>query len=137
MKLDFQDVRRVLEDPVDLGGTTRVDESVDALEEIHSNKNNFPAPTLIADTVFPERSPCEWRVRFHGVANETARGVCEKTEVEYYEEVVNIPESLVRLPADFDVSRSVHQKHAKKHDVPCDASSLCVMNLDSPNWAKP
>ena len=127
----------MLEDPVDLGGTTRVDEPVDSFEEIQSKKNNFPAPTLIADAVFPERSPCKWRVRFHGVANKTPRGMCEKAEVEYYEEVVNIPESLVRLPPYFDVRRSIHQKHTQKHDVPCDAPGLRVMNLDSPQWPKP
>jgi hypothetical protein len=29
------------------------------------------------------------------------------------------------------VSGRVHEKHAKEHDVACDASSFCIMNLES------
>jgi hypothetical protein len=35
------------------------------------------------------------------------------------------------LLANLMVRSGVHEKHAKEHDMACDASSFCVMNLDS------
>lgn len=43
---------------------------------------------------------------------------------------MRVPESLERLLPDLCVGCSVHQKHAKKHNVTCDTTCLGIVDLD-------
>ncbi len=54
-----------------------------------------------------------------------------QSEHEWNEQMMGVPERLERLLANLMVRSGVHEKHAKEHDMACDASNFCVMNLDS------
>ncbi len=54
-----------------------------------------------------------------------------ESEQEWNEQMMGVPERLVRLLANLVVRGGVHEKHAKEHDMARDTSSFCVMNLDS------
>jgi hypothetical protein len=48
---------------------------------------------------------------------------------------MGIPEGFVRLLTNLGVCGSVHEKHAKEHNVASDASNFCIVNLKSRNLA--
>lgn len=54
-----------------------------------------------------------------------------EAEEEGNEEVVDIPECLEGLLADFGVRGGIHQEHAKEHHVSGDATGFGIVNLDS------
>ena len=67
----------------------------------------------------------------NSVANEASSGMGVESEHEWNEEMMSVPEGLERLLTNLVVSGSIHEKHAKAHNMAGDASSFCVMNLDS------
>ncbi len=101
-----------------------------SLDEIKASGEQFPSPPFISDTVCPEIGSRERRIWCGGVSNEAVGGVGVHTQQERDEEMVSVPESLVGLLADLVMSSGVHQQHAEKHDVSCDATSLSVVNLN-------
>ncbi len=52
-------------------------------------------------------------------------------EQERNEQMMGVPERLERLLANLMVRSGVHEKHAQEHDMARNASSFCVMNLES------
>jgi hypothetical protein len=81
--------------------------------------------------VLPEDFAGKGRKRLDGVTNEASCGMGVKAEQEWNEEMMGIPEGLKGLLTDLVVSGRVHEEHAKEHDVACDASNFCIMNLKS------
>lgn len=51
-------------------------------------------------------------------------------EEERNEEVMRVPEGLVRLLSNLCMSSSEHEQHAQKHYMPSDTASLSVVYLD-------
>ena len=129
--LDFQGVVGVPYDCKDLCLATRRDFPIDALKEVKATAPEFPTPTLIPETVAPERRAGKGRVRFNTIPDEATRGVGVQGEEKWDEEMVGVPESLIRLLADADVSRREHHKHAEEHDMSCYAAGFGVMDFHS------
>lgn len=57
------------------------------------------------------------------------------SEEERNEQVMCVPESLKRLLTDLCVSSRVHEKHAQEHDMPRDATSFGVVDLNGCNFS--
>jgi hypothetical protein len=53
-------------------------------------------------------------------------GQCKRNE-----EVVRVPECFVCLLPNTMMSSGIHQHHAQEHDVACDTSGSCEMDLNS------
>jgi len=81
--------------------------------------------------VAPEVLACEDGVGQGGIPDEAASRVRVEAEEKGDEEVVDVPERLEGLLPDFGVRGGVHHKHAKKHDVSCNAAGFGVVNLNS------
>lgn len=78
----------------------------------------------------PERISSKRRIRLLAVTDEAACGMSVEGEEERDEEMVGIPKGFVRLLSYFDVGGGEHQEHTEEHDMPSDATGLCVMNLN-------
>lgn len=100
-------------------------------EEIYATAKKLPSPAFVSNAVSPEIVTSKGRVRVGGVPHETPGGMGVKTKQERNEQVMRVPECLVRLLPDSVVGGSVHQQHAEKHDVSGDSTSLRVVDLDS------
>ena len=111
-ELDLHGVVGVADHFGDPGFAASADLAVDALDEVEAAAEEFPAPAFVADAVGPEHLAREGGVGGGGVADEAACGVSVHAEEEGDEEVVGIPECLVRLLADFVVGGGVHEEHA-------------------------
>jgi hypothetical protein len=107
------------------------DLSVHTFDEIESTSPELPTPAFITDAVRPEIFRVKWRKRLNGVTNKASCGMGVESEQEWNEQMMGVPERLERLLANLMVRSGVHEKHAKEHDMACDASSFCVVNLDS------
>lgn len=103
--------------------------AVDALAEVDSAADEFPAPTFVADAVVPERCTVKGGVGCLGIANEAPRGMGVESKEEGNEEMMCVPERLVRLLPDLGVGGRKHQQHAQEHYMPCDATHLGVVYL--------
>ena len=69
-------------------------------------------------------------IGFDGVTDETTSRVRVEADHEEEREVVRVPEGLETLVANLVVSRGVHEDHDQKHEVPRDASSLLIVNVE-------
>ena len=49
--------------------------------------------------------------------------------------MMRIPESFEGLLSDLVVGRRVHQKHAEKHNMTGNATSLCIVDFNSQFWS--
>jgi hypothetical protein len=63
------------------------------------------------------------------VTDKATSGVRVEANHEKECEVMGVPERFEALVADLMVCGGVHQDHDQKHEVPCDAAGLRVMNL--------
>jgi len=122
---------RMAHDPDNLCLFPGSDLSVHTFDEIESTSPELPTPTFITDAVRPEILRVKWRKGLNGVANKASCGMGVESEQEWNEQMMGVPERLERLLANLIVRSGVHEKHAKEHDMACNASSFCVMNLDS------
>lgn len=120
----------VADDFDDLSRTPRVDLAVEALEQVDAAAPELPAPALVADAVVPEVGAVERGVGMGAVADEALGGVGVEADEEGDEEVMGVPEGLEGLLPDFGMRGGVHHQHAEEHDVPCDATSLSVVDAD-------
>jgi hypothetical protein len=85
--------------------------------------------------VVPELSSGEGREWLNSVTHETSCGMGVHSEEERNEQVMCVPESLKRLLTDLCVSSRVHEKHAQEHDMPRDATSFGVVDLNGCNFS--
>lgn len=69
------------------------------------------------------------------VSNETTSSMRIHSDHEEKCEVVGVPESFKALLSDFLLCGGIHQEHNQEHEMTCDASWLCVVNIDSPQLA--
>jgi len=129
-ELDLHGVVGVADDFDDLGRAPRVDFAVEALEQVDAAAPELPAPALVADAVVPEVGAGEGGIGEGAVADEALGGVGVEADEEGDEEVVRVPEGLEGLLSDFGMRGGVHHKHTEEHDVPCDATSLSVVDPD-------
>lgn len=83
----------------------------------------------------PEIISSKWRERICCVTNETSRGVSIHTQEKGDEEMVSVPERLERLLADFGMGCSIHEQHAKEHNMPSNTTRLCVVDLNGCFWS--
>jgi hypothetical protein len=105
--------------------------AIQALKKVETSTKELPPPTFVADTVGPEDLASKWREWLGSVTDETSRCMSIHAEQERNEEMMSVPERLKRLLPDPMVCSGVHHEHAEQHDVPSDAASLRVVNLDS------
>lgn len=115
----------------DLRVSPRSDLSVQAFDEVKATSPELPTPTFVANAMSPEILCVKWREWLNGVANEASGCMGVESEHEWNEEMMSVPEGLKRLLTDLLVCGGVHEKHAKEHDMACDASSLCIVDLES------
>jgi hypothetical protein len=108
----------------------RPDFPVKPLQEVETSTEQLPSPALVSDAVGPEVGAGERREGSDRISDEAAGGVSVHAEEEWDEQVMRVPEGLVRLLADLVVCGGEHHEHAQQHDVTCDASRLGVVNLD-------
>lgn len=81
--------------------------------------------------MLPEDSTSEWRKGLGSITDEAADSVSVKSKEKRDEQVVCVPEGFERLLANAVVGGSIHQQHAKKHDMACDTTSLGIVDLNS------
>jgi hypothetical protein len=100
------------------------------LSEIDDTRPYNESPTLIPKAVLCgiEREGSNV-VRIRRIADETASCMGIQTNHEKERKMVRIPESFKTLGAYLVVSGGVHQKQDKEHKMPCDATSLCIVDL--------
>lgn len=108
LELDLHGVVRVTDDFCNLGGPARLDFAVYALAEVDAAADEFPTPSFVADAVVPERCTVKGGVGFRRIANEAPGGMGVESEEEGNEEVMCIPERLVRLLPDLGVGSGEH-----------------------------
>lgn len=119
----------MFDDTHDLDLPPALDLAVNPLAEIQRPAPELPPPALIADAMVPEIIAGEHRIRSRRVSHEAAGCVRIQGKQKWDEQMVRVPERLVRLLADPGVRRRVHQKHAQEHDVARDAAGLAVVDL--------
>jgi len=115
----------------DLGRSASTDLAIKSLNQVQSASDQFPSPSLVAETVVPERSACKWRYRLHSVSDKAASGMSIKSQEEWYKQMMRVPKRLERLLSNLLMRGRVHEHHAEKHHMASDASGLLVMDLDS------
>lgn len=120
---------------VDFGVSTSADFSIQSLKEIEATSPQFPPPALVPNAMGPELGAGKWRKGIGSVSHEAADGMSIHAEEKGDEEVVGIPKGFKGLLSDLVVSCGIHEQHAQKHDVACDASRLSVVNLDCRHWS--
>lgn len=129
LELNLHCVVGVTDDFCYFGWATRLDFTVDALAEVESSADQFPAPTFVADAVVPERGSGKRGVGVGRITDEAPSGVCVESQEERDEEVMCVPERLVRLLPDLGMGGREHQQHAQEHYVPSDATNLGIVYL--------
>jgi hypothetical protein len=117
-------------DTDNLGFSAGPDLTIDSLDKVETTSPKLPSPSLISNAMPPEVGLIEWREGHSGVTHEATSGVSVETEHKRNEEVVSVPESFEGLLANFSVGSCIHQKHAQKHNVSSNSTSLGVMNLN-------
>ena len=108
----------------------RTNLAVNSLSKIEDTRPDNEPPTLIAKAVLRgiEGEGIDI-VRVHGIADETAGRMGIQANHEEEREMMCIPEGFEALGAYLVVSGRVHQDHQKQHEMACNATSLCVMDL--------
>lgn len=107
-ELDFQRIVRVANHLGDVRGPARGDFAVDALRQVDTSTPEFPAPPFVADAVVPEGRAGKRGEGFLGVADEAAGCVGVEGKKERDEEVMGVPERLVRLLPYFGMGGGEH-----------------------------
>lgn len=101
------------------------------LSEVDNARPNGEAPALVSQAVVRLVEGEDSGIRgFGGVAHEASGGMGVQTNHEEEREVVRVPEGLETLVANLVVSRGVHEDHDQKHEVPRDASSLLIVDVE-------
>ena len=130
-ELDLNSIVRVADDLDDLCLAPAADLSVEAVEKIKATTDKLPSPTFVTDTMGPEVVMIERRKSRGSVTDEAASRVRVHAEKEWDKQVMCVPKRLERLLSDPVMSCGIDQEHTQQHDVSCDATSLCVVNLKS------
>ena len=81
-KLNFYRIVRVADHFDYFGRASRTNLTIDTFDEIDSASPELPSPTLITNTMSPERITCKRRIGICAVSNKTSRGVSIKSEEE-------------------------------------------------------
>lgn len=121
------------DDTSNLGLTTGTNLAIQTLNQVEATSEELPSPSEITNAVRPVLLTVKWRKSISGITNEAADSVGVESQEEGDEQVVGVPESLERLLTDTSMSGSIHEQHAKEHDVTGNTTRLSVVNLQSGN----
>ena len=97
VKLDLECIIWMANDLRDLGSSARVDFPVDAFAKVETATPELPTPAFVTDAVIPEWAPRKWRIRMCSITDEASSSMRIESKQEDYEEVMSVPESLIRL----------------------------------------
>ena len=134
-ELDLHGVVGVANDFLYGGFAASTNFTVDALDEVESTRPELPSPALVSYAMCPKVLSCKGRVRIGRVAHEAACCVGIHSEEEWDKKVMSVPKRLKGLLSDFGVGGCIHQKHAQKHNVAGDTTSLSIVYLDCRLWS--
>ena len=121
----------VHEDLGETGRTPRAHFAQDALAEVQDTRPDREAPALISETMVRLVEGEDGGVgRLSRVAHEASGGMRIETDHEEERKMVRVPERLKALCTDLVMGGGVHEDHDQKHEVPRDASSLLIVNVE-------
>lgn len=115
----------------DFGRPAGSDFAIHTLDQVDTAAYQLPTPSFVPDAVVPESLAGKRRIRSCAISDEAACRMSIHSQKEWHEQMMRVPERLVRLLANLLVRGGVHHEHTEQHDVAGDAASLRIMYLYS------
>lgn len=133
VELNLNHIVGVSDDSGDLGLTAGSDLTPETLDQVETTGPELPSPSQVTDAVGPELITSKRRDGLGSVSHEASHGMGVETKEKRDKKMVSVPESLKGLLTNTGVGGRVHEKHAEKHDMTGDTTSLDIVNLKGGN----
>lgn len=113
----------------DLGCSARTKFAVHSLDHVKHPTYQLPSPSLPSQAMVPKCLLVKRRVRVSAVSDEASCSMRVECQEKRHEQMMGVPECLVRLLTNLVMRGCVHEEHTKQHHMSSDSTRLPVMDL--------